>query len=164
MKRTVMAMLVMAGLGSAMVAGADEGWRTGNGNVIQNNAAQYLEAGRSIILEPAMLKANLADGNPLNDPLLLDVRFDADYAAGHIPGAIRISDFHELLKEENLEKLDAALAQHVALTGNDKIVIYCHLGQMSGVVTGILGSMGYNVKTLKLGYNMGWLMDVKPMM
>lgn len=69
-----------------------------------------------------------------------------------------------MLTDENLDKLDQALADHIALTGNDQIVVYCHLGQMSGLLTGVLGSMGYNVKTLKLGYNMGWLMDVKPMM
>lgn len=166
MKKLVMTMVLAAGLGSAMVAGAAElkRWRTGTGNVIQQAGAQYFEAGRANILEPAMLKANLADGNPLNNPLLLDVRFEEDYAMGKIPGAIRIADFDKMVTEENLDKLDQALADHIAATGNDKVVVYCHLGQMSGLLSGVLGSLGYNVKSLKLGYNMGWLMDVKPMM
>lgn len=166
MKRLVAVMLAMVGISATAVAGAAEfkGWRTANGNVVQANGAQYLAAGRANILEPSALKANLDDGNPLNDPLLLDVRFEADYAMGHIPGAIRIVDFEKMLLEENLDKIDEALAQHIAATGNDEIVVYCHLGQMSGLLTGILGTMGYNTKTLKLGYNMGWLMSVKPMM
>lgn len=166
MKRLVAAMLVMAWVGASAVAGAAEfkGWRAENGTVIQKNGAQYLEAGRANILEAAALKTVLNDGNPLNDPLLLDVRFDADYAMGRIPGAIRIVDFDKMLLDENLDRLDQALAEHIAATGNDEIVVYCHLGQMSGLLTGILGSMGYNVKTLKLGYNMGWLMSGMPKM
>ena len=126
MKKLVLTMVLAAGLGSTMVAGAAElkGWRTGTGNVIQQAGAQYFEAGRANILEPAMLKANLADGNPLNNPLLLDVRFEEDYAMGKIPGAIRIADFDKMLTEENLDKLDQALADHIAATGNDKVVVY----------------------------------------
>jgi rhodanese-related sulfurtransferase len=149
---------IIAVFGISMASAGDfASWRTSNGNVIQKNANAYLEAGRANILEPAELKMVLNDGNPLNDPLLLDVRFAQDYAMGRIPGAIRIAEFNEMLTEENLEKLDQALADHIAATGNDKIVVYCHLGQMSGLLTGALGTLGYNVKTLKLGYNMGWL-------
>lgn len=166
MKDLFVMMLVVVGISASSIAGAADftGWRTANGSVIQKNGLQYLEAGRSNILEPAALKANLNDGNPLNDPLLLDVRFEADYAMGKIPGAIRIADFDKMLLVENLDKLDEMLAEHISATGNDDIVVYCHLGQMSGLLTGILGSMGYDVKTLKLGYNMGWLMSTMPMM
>lgn len=160
----VAAVVAMATAGTGAGAAEFKSWRTVNGSVIQKNGTDYLGIGRANILEASMLKANLEDGNPLNDPLLLDVRFESDYAMGHIPGAIRIAEFEKMLLEENLDKLDDALAAHIAATGNDQIVVYCHLGQMSGLVTGILGTMGYNVKTLKLGYNMGWLMSTKPMM
>jgi rhodanese-related sulfurtransferase len=105
-----------------------------------------------------MLQTLITDADPSNDPLILDVRFKPDYEMGHIPGAIWIADFNKMAEPENLDALDAALAAHILATGNDDVVVYCHLGQMSGLITGVLGSIGYDVKTLKLGYNLGWLM------
>ena len=133
--------------------------------VVQKAGSDYLQAGLTRIMLPADLKKIITDADPTNDPLILDVRFWKDYygdpdngmPGAIIPGAIWIADFNKMAEPENLDKLDAALAAHILKTGNDDIVVYCHLGQMSGLVTGVLGSIGYDVKTLKLGYNMGWL-------
>ena len=111
------------------------------------------------VKDESILRTNVPESvHTSNDPLILDVRFKPDYAMAHIPGAIWIADFNAMALPENLDKLDEALAEHIMQTGNSNIVVYCHLGQMSGLVTGVLGSLGYDVKTLKLGYNMGWLM------
>jgi len=163
----VLSILVVCALNGALAAASDfSSWRTGTGVVVQKAGNDYLQPGRlARIMEPAMLKALITDEDPTNDPLILDVRFEADYnrvdmngVPMRIPGAIWIAEFNKMAEPENLDKLDAALAEHILRTGNDDIVVYCHLGQMSGLVTGVLGSIGYDVKTLKLGYNMGWLM------
>jgi rhodanese-related sulfurtransferase len=157
----VMVMVLAVSLSAAPVVASDfKSWRSGTGVVVQNAGNEYLQQGRARILEPAMLKALITDTDPSNDPLILDVRFGTDFNGplGHIPGAIWIADFYKMAEPENLDALDAALAAHIQATGNDDIVVYCHLGQMSGLITGVLGSIGYDVKTLKLGYNMGWLM------
>ncbi len=157
----VMALVLAVSLSAAPVAASEfKSWRTGTGVVVQDAGNAYLQLGRARILEPVMLKALITDMDPSNDPLILDVRFGTDFNGplGHIPGAIWIADFNKMAEPENLDALDAALAAHIQATGNDDIVVYCHLGQMSGLITGVLGSLGYDVKTLKLGYNMGWLM------
>jgi rhodanese-related sulfurtransferase len=158
----VLSILVVCALNGALAAASDfSSWRTGTGVVVQKAGNDYLQPGRlARIMEPAMLKTLITDADPTNDPLILDVRFGTDFngPSGRIPGAIWIADFNKMAEPENLDALDAALADHILRTGNDDIVVYCHLGQMSGLVTGVLGSIGYDVKTLKLGYNMGWLM------
>jgi rhodanese-related sulfurtransferase len=155
----VMVMVVAVSLSAAPVVASDfKSWRTGTGVVAQMAGNEYLLQGRARILEPVMLQTLITDTDPSNDPLILDVRFKPDYEMGHIPGAIWISDFYKMAEPENLDALDAALAAHILATGNDDVVVYCHLGQMSGLITGVLGSIGYDVKTLKLGYNLGWLM------
>ena len=157
----VMVMVLAVSLSAAPVVASDfKSWRTGTGVVVQDAGNAYLQQGRARILEPGALHALLfKDTDPSNDPLILDVRFGTDFDGplGHIPGAIWIADFNKMAEPENLDALDAALAAHILATGNDDIVVYCHLGQMSGLITGVLGSIGYDVKTLKLGYNMGWI-------
>lgn len=156
----VLVLLVGAFSGSLVSADEFPSWRTGTGVVVQKAGDDYLQLGRTRILDPMALKMLITDDDPSNDPLILDVRFGTDYNGplGHIPGAIWIADFNKMAEPENLDALDEALAEHIMETGNDDIVVYCHLGQMSGLITGVLGSIGYDVKTLKLGYNMGWLM------
>ncbi|RLG57013.1 MAG: hypothetical protein DRN88_03270, partial [Candidatus Hydrothermarchaeota archaeon] len=65
----------------------------------------------------------------------------------------------EIAKPENLAKIQAALDEHKAKTGNDQIVVYCYTGHSGGLVTAVLGALGYNVKNLKFGFCGSWNND-----
>jgi rhodanese-related sulfurtransferase len=68
-----------------------------------------------------------------------------------------------LAKPENLDKLDTALAAHIADGGANKVIVYCHTGHKGGYVAGALGALGYKAHNLKFGYKMGWLGDLSPL-
>jgi rhodanese-related sulfurtransferase len=82
----------------------------------------------------------LNDGDPSNDPVIVSVRSAADYAKGHVPGAINIP-LAELTKPENLAKLPT----------DKKIVAYCYTGHTGSQATAILNLLGYNASNLKFG-------------
>jgi rhodanese-related sulfurtransferase len=96
-----------------------------------------------------------------DDPLVVDVRApdtDGDpdrlkYETAHIKGSIYIDRFERMADKRNLDKLDTALAKHVRTTGNDVVVVYCNSGHTAGILTGVLGTLGYNVRNLKKGFN-----------
>jgi len=70
---------------------------------------------------------------------LLDIRGEADFAAGHPEGAINIP-FGAV--GANLDKLPK----------DKQIVVYCFSGQQSGQATAVLKMAGYNAISLKGGY------------
>ena len=90
---------------------------------------------------------NLNDGNTANDPVILSVRSAADYAKGHIPGAINIP-WKEIAKDENLKKLNPA----------KQIVVYCYTGHTAGIATTVLNMLGYDAINMKFGI-MSWTRD-----
>lgn len=138
-------------------------WRTENGMVIQRAGDTFLEQGHSrVIPSPALLKLitdtdSAGNLDLTNDPLIVDVRSKADYETCHIPGAIWIADFNKMAEETSLDSLDKALAAHIKKTGSDDIVVYCYTGHTAGLVTGALGTIGYDIKNLRFGYNVGWM-------
>ncbi|GAB1484022.1 hypothetical protein MASR2M78_28390 [Treponema sp.] len=67
--------------------------------------------------------------------LLVDVRTEAEYAEGHIPGAV-LFPFDEL---EN-RKTDFA---KLAPAKDAAIVVYCRSGRRSGVAASTLSKLGY---------------------
>jgi len=85
---------------------------------------------------------NLNDGDTSNDPFIISVRAPADYAFGHIPGAVNMP-YKEIAKAENL-----------ALIPTDRdLVIYCYTGHTGAVATAVLGTLGYHrVKNMKFGF------------
>ncbi len=89
----------------------------------------------------------LNDGDPSNDPVIVSVRSAADYAKGHVPGAINIP-LAELTKPENLAKLPT----------DKKIVAYCYTGHTGSQATAILNLLGYNASNLKFGMT-SWTKD-----
>lgn len=83
--------------------------------------------------------------------VVLDVRTAAEFAEGHIPGAILIdqglSDF--------VEKAKATLPM------DKKIAIYCRSGRRSANAAGKLGDIGYKCVNLKGGI-IAWKEAGKP--
>ncbi len=76
---------------------------------------------------------------------LLDIRPDADYAKGHIPGAVSIP-LDRLFLPENLAVLP---------TDGTAIIVICHTGHTASMALGGLAAMGYNPYVLRFSM-MAW--------
>ena len=84
-------------------------------------------------------------------PLILDVRTAAEYADGHVPGAINIS--HDEL-ENRMGELGIDL--------DDEVIVYCMAGGRAGIAQGLLGEAGYtNLRDLE-GHWTAWSADGRP--
>ncbi len=70
--------------------------------------------------------------NPPEGALILDVRTQAEFDAGHVPGAINIS--HDELATR-LDELDSAKDRAV--------VVYCRSGKRAGLASSVLLEAGY---------------------
>jgi rhodanese-related sulfurtransferase len=105
-------------------------------NPVQAAAQQYFSGGTKNI-KAADLYANLNDGDPSNDPFMVDIRAAADYANGHIPGAINIAG-KDLFTAEGLAKLPK----------DRQIVLNCYSGQTASQSTAALQMMGYDAYNL----------------
>lgn len=91
-----------------------------------------------------------------NDPLVVDLRTKKDYDDGHIPTAVWIAPAENIAEEQNIKALKSLLDAHVKQRGKKEIVLYCYTGNASGLACGVLGSLGFNVKNLKFGYDIAW--------
>ena len=93
-------------------------------------------------IEGAALAARIAAGEP---PLILDVRTEAEFEAGHIPGAINIP--HDALAGR-LGELPGA--------PDTEIVVHCQSGKRAGMAEETLAEAGYtNVRDLT-GHWQAW--------
>ena len=100
----------------------------------------------------------LHDGDPDNDPFLLDVREPEFYARGHIPGAINIP-LTEVAKPDNLRRLPPYRQQDVpGETVLASIVVVSNDGMAGNQVAGILNFLGYDAVNLLWGMT-GWTRD-----
>jgi len=80
----------------------------------------------------------------LSDFFVLDIRSAADYAIGHVPGAVNVP-FALIAKHENLE-----------MYPTDKpMLVVCYTGQTASMTTAILNVMGYDAFALRFGM-MSW--------
>ena len=70
--------------------------------------------------------------NPPEGALILDVRTQAEFDAGHVPGAMNIS--HDELATR-LDELDSAKDRAV--------VVYCRSGKRAGLASSVLLEAGY---------------------
>ncbi len=104
----------------------------------------YLTSGKAPVIKAPELYQILNDGDPANDPFIVDVRKAEDYAKGHIAGAIHIF-WRDFWKPENLVKLPK----------DKKIVTYCYTGHTGEAVTTVLNLLGYDAVNLAFGI-MGW--------
>jgi len=91
-----------------------------------------------------------------NDPLIIDLRTKEDYDEGHIPTALWIDTAENLAGAQNRETLKNMLDTHVQQEGENEIVLYCATGHTAGLVCGVLGALGFNVKNLRYGYEIAW--------
>jgi rhodanese-related sulfurtransferase len=107
-----------------------------SGNPVQAAAQQYFSGGTKNI-KAADLYANLNDGDPSNDPFMVDIRAAEDYANGHIPGAVNIPG-KVLFTAESLAKLPK----------DKQVVLNCYSGQTASQSTAALRMMGYDAYNL----------------
>ena len=114
-----------------------------SGNPVQVAAEQYFAGGTKNI-KATDLYANLNDGDTSNDPFMVDIRAAADFAKGHMPGAINIAS-KDLFTAENLAKLPK----------DRQIVVNCYSGQTASQTTAGLRMMGYDAYNLLYGIP-GW--------
>jgi rhodanese-related sulfurtransferase len=93
-------------------------------------------------VEPQVLAARITNGDA---PLILDVRTPAEYAEGHLPGAINIS--HDEL---------AGRVDELGAERNAEVVVYCRSGRRAGLAESVLVESGFtNVLDLN-GHWLGW--------
>jgi rhodanese-related sulfurtransferase len=114
-------------------------------DVVQDAVADYLadmvDKKNGVNLAATDLYALLNDGDDSNDPYIVSLRSAADYAKGHIPGAVNIA-FGEL----------------TTLPKDEDILAYCYTGQTASMATAILGTLGYDVQNLLHGMS-SWTTD-----
>lgn len=120
----------------------------GTDPVVVNQAevlVKYLEdaGGNPVNTFPQMIKSsdvylNLTTGV---DQYIIDIRAAADYAAGHIEGAVNVPSTDVLTHYE---------ANNLAT--KEVVAIVCYSGQTAAWVTGLMHTVGYtNVKDMKWG-------------
>jgi len=78
-------------------------------------------------------------------PLIIDVRTPAEYADGHVPGAINIP-YDEM----------EARASEISLHKEARIVLYCRSGRRSGIAAKTLTAKGFHKLGLLEGDMPGW--------
>ena len=118
--------------------------KTAVADLIATQADKYLASGKPVTLAADKLYEILNDGDAANDPFILDIRAAADYAKGHIKGAVNVP-FAQVFKAENLAKYPM----------DKQIVVYCYTGHTCSMTSLYLNAMGYNAISLKWGI-MGW--------
>lgn len=127
--------------------------------LLDGGSPAWMESGRAMIVEPAAFPATkypvhkvrseiMVDKDwvlgHLDDPsiVLLDVRSEAEWQLGYIPGAIH-HDWHETL-DNHLFKDDATLMSLLSLPSDKTIVIYCQTGTRASVMYAVLKDLGYS--------------------
>lgn len=83
---------------------------------------------------------NLTDGNTSNDPFIIDYRSAADYASGHIRGAVNIS------LGSLVDKIDDG-----TIPEGKTILNICYTGQTASYATCVLNMLGYEAQNLLFG-------------
>ncbi|MBU1566262.1 MAG: rhodanese-like domain-containing protein [Proteobacteria bacterium] len=91
------------------------------------------------ILVPAVYAVESSTGN---SPVIIDVRTEAEWAAGHLDGAVLIP----------YERIGAEISK-VAADKKETIFLYCRTGRRSGIAEETLKNAGYhnltNLKTVE---------------
>ncbi len=93
-------------------------------------------------VSPTTLMQFIGDGEA---PAILDVRTQAEYEAGHLPGAIHASVFSLFSEHENL-----------AISQEETLILYCRSGLRARVGALILRAAGYDSVYLLDGHLRQW--------
>jgi len=112
----------------------------GFNRIIQQSTRSYAASGKSWIITADALYSLINDNYAGNDPFILSIRNEPDYASGHIPGAVNIP-FRSVFTEENISKLPM----------DKDIVVYCYTGHTASQITGLLNTLGFDALSLKWG-------------
>jgi glyoxylase-like metal-dependent hydrolase (beta-lactamase superfamily II) len=99
-------------------------------------------------ISPAELGEQLRNGD--EEPLVLDIRHEADFEEWHIPGSINVDVYDELTAGS--EQATEALSD---LPRTERIVTVCAAGVVSETATEVLRELDYEAATLIDGMN-GW--------
>jgi len=87
--------------------------------------------------KPAVAPAAVAELSARPDaPLILDVRSQAEFDAGHVPGAVLIP--HDQLAGR-LSELDR----------DDWVLVYCKTGRRAGIAEKLLAENGFDVRQIE---------------
>lgn len=105
-------------------------------------AASRRRGGGASSIDPAELAARIARGERLH---ILDVRSEAEFAAGHIPGAVNIPFNH----------VGARLAQ-VPGGADEELYVYCGHGPRAYMAGSSLRQGGRSRLTYVRGHFAGW--------
>jgi rhodanese-related sulfurtransferase len=112
--------------------------------VVANAADDYLNSPDTVFnISSQDLLLKMLGG----EPYILNLQSSADYALGHIPGAVNMSG-GALFKPENLAKLPKG----------EKIYVYCYTGHTGSQVSALLNLCGYDATNVTWGI-MGWTKD-----
>lgn len=107
---------------------------------VQTAADAYFSGGTKNI-KAADLFDILNDGDPSNDPFIIDARKPEDFELAHIPGAV------------NIGAKAAFTADKLAMIPKDKpVVVYCYTGQTSSQMVSALNMLGYDAKSMLFGF------------
>lgn len=114
------------------------------------NMAGFVAGGLLREDQPQLSVEELADGNGAaaadGHPFLLDVRTPAEFAAGHIPGAVNVP----------VDELRSRLGE---LPRDRRIAVYCQVGQRGYLATRILRQAGLQAANLGGGFQTYRLFD-----
>ncbi|MCF7941396.1 MAG: rhodanese-like domain-containing protein [Spirochaetia bacterium] len=93
----------------------------------------------NMIAQDAFIEKVKAGG----DFMVLDIRSAADYEKGHVIGAVNAP-------------WGPAVAENMSKLPDDKtIYLYCYSGQTAGQTTALLNVAGFDVKSVRYGFNLG---------
>jgi rhodanese-related sulfurtransferase len=117
--------------------------------VESNLLISYLEGGNGNYINttaPKIVGASQVMQNGLTSYKILDIRQAADYATGHVPGAV------------NVAFADVVTYAKANLSTTDKILVYCYTGQSAGFAVLALNLESYDAYSLKFGMS-SWHSD-----
>lgn len=114
------------------------------------NAMDLVAAAKARVTE---IPLNDAEAAIRNADVLIDVREESEFAAGHLPGAIHASR----------GMLEFKLSSTPALTARDlKVVLYCKTSGRAALAAAAMADMGYlNVTSIVGGFD-AWVSAGKP--
>jgi phage shock protein E len=122
-------------------------------------AAQGVPAPNAAAAQPTTPTVSMAQVSPdalvkmqaekYSRVLVLDVRNPAEYAEGHVPGAINIP-------------YDQVASRLGEIPKDDEIVLYCHSGRRAGLAAETLAANGYTKLAHLEGDMRGWQQAGRP--
>ena len=108
-----------------------------------------LAAAPALARKPAVSPAAVAELSARPDaPIILDVRSQAEYDAGHVPGAVLIPH----------DQLAARLAE---LDRDRWVLVYCKSGRRAGIAEDVLVKSGFDVRQIEGSWNR-WSAEGRP--